>query len=108
MVFNSNDLIKDKRESITSKDNYRPITITTAASNILELAILDKIEDNLITGQNQFGYKKKHGTDTRVFTLKQIIEVYRAKSSPVYVCFLDASKDFDRINHWNLFTKLIK
>ena len=99
---------KDKKESITSKDNYRPIALTTAASKILELAILDKIEDNLITGQNQFGYKKKHGTDTCVFTLKQIIEVYRAKSSPVYVCFLDASKAFDRINHWNLFTKLIK
>ena len=51
--------IKDKKESITSKDNYRPIAITTVASKILELAILDKIEDNLIMGQNQFGYKKE-------------------------------------------------
>ena len=43
-------IIKCKKESITSKNNYRPIAITTAASKILELAILDKIEDNLITG----------------------------------------------------------
>ena len=29
-------------------------------------------------------------------------------SSPVYVCYLDASKAFDRINHWCLFEKLLK
>ena len=28
-------------------------------------------------------------------------------SSPVYICYLDASKAFDRINHCQLFTKLI-
>lgn len=43
-----------------------------------------------------------------VFTLKQIIEFYMHKGSPVYVCFLDASKAFDRVNHWCLFSKLAK
>ena len=28
-------------------------------------------------------------------------------NSPVFVCYLDASKAFDRINHWCLFSKLI-
>ena len=43
-----------------------------------------------------------------VFTLKQITEYYNQWSSPVYVCYLDASKAFDRINHWCMFRKLIK
>ena len=28
-------------------------------------------------------------------------------SSPVYTCFLDASKAFDRINHWTMFKQII-
>ena len=29
-------------------------------------------------------------------------------NSPVYSCFLDASKAYDRVNHWTLFKKLLK
>lgn len=43
-----------------------------------------------------------------VFTLKEVVEFYKKHSSPVYVCFLDASKAYDRLNHWSLFHKLIR
>ena len=42
-----------------------------------------------------------------IFTFKQIIEYYKSLSSPVYVAFLDASKAFDKINHFHLLSKLI-
>jgi len=42
-----------------------------------------------------------------VFSMKQVIEYYNMYNSPVYLCFLDASKAFDKINHWHLFTKLL-
>ena len=32
---------------------------------------------------------------------------YNYYNSPVYTCFLDASKAFDRINYWTMFKKLI-
>ena len=38
---------------------------------------------------------------------RPIIKYYTRQNSPVYTCFLDASKAFDRINHWTLFKKLI-
>ena len=101
-------LIKDKKGNITSKDNYRPIAITCILSKLLELLILDRIKGFIISRSNQFGFKGKHGTDMCVYILKQVVEYYTSLSSPVYTCFLDASKAFDKINHWHLFNKLIR
>ena len=99
--------MKDKKGLIVDKDNYRPIAVTSVASKILELLLLSHMEKHLYTECNQFGFKTKHGKDMCVFTLKQVIEYYMLQGSPVYVCFLDASKAFNRINHWTLFSKLI-
>ena len=40
--------------------------------------------------------------------LKNTAQYYRQHNSPVFGCFLDASKAFDRVNYWCLFSKLIK
>ena len=101
-------IIKDKRGQVTDKNNYRPIAMTSVSSKILELLILERYSDALSTTHNQFGFKEAHGTDLCIFTLKQVIEFYRLQGSPVYICYLDASKAFDRINHWTLFTKILK
>ena len=47
-----------------------------------------------------------HGTDLCVFTLKQIVSKYRDHNSSVLMCFLDASRAFDRVNHNKLFIKM--
>ena len=43
-----------------------------------------------------------------IYTLRAYIELYRKKSTPVLVTFLNASKAFDRLDHWLLFKNLIK
>ena len=92
---------------ITEKDNYRPVAITSVASKLFELMLVGRIQKYLYTVSNQFGFKPKHGTDMCVFTLKQIVEYYTLRGSPVYICYIDASKAFDRINHLCLFKKLL-
>jgi len=89
------------------KDNYRPVAVTRVASNIIELILLDRLHDKLGTFCNQFGFKSKRDTDSDmcVFSLKQVVEYFNSRSSPGYVCYLDASKAFDRINYWCLFKK---
>ncbi len=57
---------------------------------------------------NQFGFKSKHGTDMCIYALKEIVLKYRSMNSLTFLCFLDASKVFDRINHAKLFEKLTK
>ena len=100
-------IIKDKNGDVTEIDNYRPIAITSVASKVFEKIILSRIQDCLYTNDNQFSYKVKHSTDMCIFTLKSIIDYYISSSSPVYLCYIDASKAFDRINFWNLFHRLI-
>ena len=46
--------------------------------------------------------------DMYIFSFKQIVHYYVSKSSPVYVGFIDASKAFDRVNHYKLFGKMLK
>ncbi len=65
------------------------------------------LQPYLNTCDNQFGFKKGHSTDHSIFVVKNVIEYYRSHHSPVYTCFLDASKCFDKINHWSLFKKMI-
>ena len=66
------------------------------------------IETHLVTSDNQFGYKRQYGTDLCIFTVKSVIKYYNLSNSPVFTCFLDASKAYDRVNHWTLFKKLLK
>ena len=42
-----------------------------------------------------------------VFLLKQAISYYITRDSPIFYVFRDASKAFDRVNHYLLFQKLI-
>ena len=92
-------IIKSKTGNSSDKNNYRPIALVTACSKIFELCLLEIIELYSDTHDNQFGFKKQHSTDMCIFTLISVIKYYTRQSTPVFSCFLDASKAFDRVNH---------
>ena len=101
-------LVKNKCGDLSDTSNYRPIAISCIVSKILEKVILQRIEEYLWTTDNQFGFKAHHSTDLCVYALTEFIEYFKNRSISVYVAFLDASKAFDKINHWLLFKKLIE
>ncbi len=41
-----------------------------------------------------------------IYALKEVVNRYRSRNSSVFMCFIDASKAFDRVNHCKLFLKL--
>ena len=49
-----------------------------------------KVETQLINSEHQFGFKREHGTDLCIVTVKSVIKYYNLHNSPVYTCFLDA------------------
>ncbi|CAL4180217.1 unnamed protein product, partial [Meganyctiphanes norvegica] len=99
-------IVKNKCGNINSKDNYRPIALASIVSKLMEIIILNRIENFLITNANQFGFKKGHGTDQCIYVLKEVIQLYKSLNTCMSICFLDASKAFDRVNHQLLFQKL--
>ena len=99
-------VIKNKSGNVSSCDNYRPIALASVLSKLLEKIILNRIEHLLITNHNQFGFKKKFGEDQCVYVLKEALSLYKSLNSYISICFLDASKAFDRVCHSKLFKKL--
>ena len=100
-------LVKNKCGNLSDSNNYRPIAIANCISKVFEGVLLNRLEEFLWTCDSQFGFKPGHSTDMSVYILHEFIDYYKQKSTSVFVTFLDASKAFDKINHWTLFRKLI-
>ena len=56
---------------------------------------------------NQFGYKNDRTTDLCIFILKYVTIHFSSRDSPVFICYLDASKAFDCIHFGFLFDTLL-
>ena len=67
-------IVKTKTGDVTDKNNYRPLAVATSMSKVMELLVLSKTECFLNTSDNQFGFKKKHGTDMCIHAFRQTIE----------------------------------
>ena len=100
-------ILENRQGDTSNKNNCRHIAIVMALSQIFELCITRSIETQLITSDNQLGFKREHVIDLCIFNVKSVIKYYNLHNSLVHTCFLDASKAYDRVNHWTLFRKLL-
>jgi hypothetical protein len=97
----SND---SKNESI----NYRAISLSSIICKVIDLVIIHRFGDLLITSPNQFGFKPKGSTAVCTMLVKETISYYRVRTNDVYCVFLDASKAFDKVHYAKLFSCLFE
>ena len=99
-----------KSGSRTDPSNYRPISILTTFSKILEKLFLKRvlnfINENNILHENQFGFRQGKSTSVAItHLLSNLINNYNANKK-IGMALLDLKKAFDFINHDLLLIKL--
>ena len=99
-----------KSGSRSDPSNYRPISILTTFSNILEKLFLKRvlnfINKNNILHENQFGFRQGKSTSVAItHLLNNLINNYNANKK-IGMALLNLKKTFDFINHDLLLIKL--
>ena len=90
--------------------NYRPISLLTSLSKILEKIVYSRtitfLQNHKIISDSQFGFREKHNTTHAILSLIDTVSTSIEKCSHTVGLFLDFSKAFDTINHDILLYKL--
>ena len=91
--------------------NYRPISLLTSLSKLLEKIVYSRLLDFLnihdIISNSQFGFRRKHSTVHAILTFIEKITKAIDQSYHTVGVFLDLSKAFDTIDHDILLKKII-
>ena len=99
-----------KKDNKSDKTNYRPISLLSSSSKILEKIVYKRLyeylmDNNLLIEQNS-GFKRKDSTVNQL--LKIVHQIYQDINNGKDTClvFLDVSKAFDKVWHKGLLFKL--
>ena len=102
-------LKKGDRQNV---ENYRPISLLSVFSKILEKIMYNRLisflESNHVLSNSQYGFRKGKGIDNAIQSFTETILKAKDSREQTVGLFLDLSKAFDMVNHNILIDKLNK
>ncbi|XP_052758207.1 uncharacterized protein LOC128202323 [Galleria mellonella] len=99
-------ILKNKTGDISDCNNYRPISLATVVSKVLDSLLDSYLNKHLHLHDAQFGFRPGLSTELAVLSLKHTVQYYTSRQTPVFACFLDLSKAFDLVSYDILWEKL--
>lgn len=99
-------IIKDEKKLSNDINNVRPITISDTITNIFEKLILKELDKTHKIHDKQFGFKSNNSCNHAFFTLKETLNINKTRRNKTYLCAIDASKAFDKVNRQILLDKI--
>ena len=99
-----------KKGDRKNPSNYRPVSLTSICSKIMEHIVYSNIMSHLeafnILSPTQFGFRKDHSAELQLLQTVYDLATSLNNSSQCDVILLDFSKAFDRVSHRHLMLKL--
>jgi len=99
-----------KKGDSSLESNYRPISVLSVCSKILERAVhhqlIDFLEREELFSNSQYGYRKHRSTEHATIFLTDNIRKSIDKGNLLGALFVDLSKAFDTLSHAILLGKL--
>ena len=98
-----------KKDDSTNPGNYRPISLLSVPSKLLEAEINDAIINNVTKNNltpNQWAYRKAHSTELLLIHLTEKWRRFVDGGLTVAIAFVDFRKAFDCVPHLRLLEKL--
>ena len=93
---------KDKRKC----ENYRPISILTVVSKVLEREVFNQVCENSLLSRFQSGFRPEHSTLSALIQMCDDWLQNMDNGNLNCVVFLDVQKAFDAVNHEILLNKM--
>ena len=97
-----------KAKGSCNPTDYRPISLTSVLSKVMEGLIRMRLYDHLLTALSpqQHGFLPRRSCLSNLLEAEEIVTSFLDSGTPVDVLFLDFAKAFDSVNHRFLLAKL--